>query len=163
MIVNGWRLHAHPLLLDQLERVMDSVEKARAKKPDTYRETADFKLLAALRKLLFVTIPADPSRPDYRQGGTLGPDRKHWFRAKFGNQRFRLFFRYSSAAKIIIYAWVNDSETLRTYGARTDAYAVFRGMLANGNPPDDWAALLEASASPAAKARLEAAAPSAKE
>ena len=40
---------------------------------------------------------------------------------------------------------MNDSETLRTYGARTDAYAVFKGMLDAGNPPDAWADLLAAA------------------
>jgi toxin YhaV len=75
----------------------------------------------------------------------LGPSRKHWFRAKFGGGRFRLFFRYSSSAKIIVYAWVNDNETLRTYGAKSDAYAVFKAMLDRGNPPEDWAELLTSS------------------
>ena len=103
----------------------------RAISPDRER-----KLLAALRRLVFETIPQDPSRPDYRQGGTLGDDRKHWFRAKFGAGRFRLFFRYSTRAKIIVFAWVNDEATLRTYGARSDAYAVFRKMLDKGDPPD---------------------------
>ena len=101
-------------------------------------------MLAAIRKLVFEVIPVDPSRPEFRQGGTLGRERKHWFRAKFGNGRFRLFFRYSTAAKIIIFAWVNDSNTLRTYGSKSDAYAVFKSMLDKGNPPEDWDALLEA-------------------
>ena len=115
--VNGWELFAHPLFLDQLETLTAAVERARAKDAHDYRRTAHAKLLAALRQLVFETIPQDPSRPDYRQGGTLGDDRKHWFRAKFGSGRFRLFFRYSTHAKIIIFAWVNDETTLRTYGA----------------------------------------------
>jgi toxin YhaV len=40
---------------------------------------------------------------------------------------------------------VNDENSLRTYGAKTDAYAVFAAMLATGNPPDDWHALLAAA------------------
>ena len=91
-----------------------------------------------MRQLIFETVPEDPTRAEYRQGGTLGKDRKHWFRAKFGGGRFRLFFRYSSKAKAIIYAWVNDETTLRTYGSKTDAYAVFSKMLDGGNPPDTW-------------------------
>jgi toxin YhaV len=50
---------------------------------------------------------------------------------------FRLFFRFSSTAKIIVYAWVNDSDTLRTYGSKGDAHAVFKTMLDKGNPPED--------------------------
>ena len=30
--------------------------------------------------------------------------------------RFRLFFRFDSASKVIIYAWVNDENTLRKVG-----------------------------------------------
>lgn len=145
--VEGWCLLAHPLFLDQLEKLSAAVERLKQKEPQNWRESADAKLLAALRQLVFETIPQEPTRPVFRQGGTLGGDRKHWFRAKFGGGRFRLFFRYSASARVIIYAWVNDENTLRTYGARSDAYAVSRRMLDKGNPPDDWAALV-AGASP---------------
>lgn len=145
-IVNGWTLYAHPLFLGQLERLTDAVAKKASKDPKGYTSSTDAKLLAALRKLVFEVVPVDPARPEFRQGGTLGPDRKHWFRAKFGGGRFRMFFRYSTSAKIIIYAWVNDRDTLRTYGAKSDAYAVFAKMLDSGNPPEDWAALIAASA-----------------
>jgi toxin YhaV len=143
--VNGWTLYAHPLFLDQIEKLTVAVERAREKDPDTYASSANGKLLAAMRKLMFEVIPVDPTRPEFRQGSTLGPSRKHWFRAKFGGGRFRLFFRYSSSAKIIIYAWVNDANTLRTYGSKSDAYAVFKSMLDKGNPPEDWDALMAQS------------------
>jgi toxin YhaV len=165
MQVNGWELFAHPLLLHQLEKLMAAVEKAKAKAkhPDEYKSTANFKLLAALYELMFVTIPADPTRPEYRQGNTLGADHKHWFRAKFGGQRFRLFFRYDSKAKVVVYAWVNDEDSKRTYGSKTDAYAVFKKMLDKGNPPDDWNALLKAAKTQEAVARLEKAKPAPRE
>jgi toxin YhaV len=146
MIVNGWTLCTHPLFEAQLEKLARAVEAERAKKPDSAAKSANAKLLAAITKLILETIPDDPTRPEYRQGGTLGPSRKHWFRAKFASGRFRLFFRFSSSAKVIIYAWVNDSETLRTYGSKTDAYAVFKTMLDAGNPPDDWADLIKNAA-----------------
>lgn len=157
--VNGWQLFAHPLFLDQLEKLAGAVEQARIKDPHDWHRSANAKLLATLRQLVFETIPQDPTRPDYRQGGTLGNDRKHWFRAKFGGGRFRLFFRYSTNAKIIIFAWVNDETTLRTYGSRSDAYAVFRKMLDKGNPPDSWDALLTAASKQETCERLDAAAP----
>ncbi len=150
LIVNGWHLLAHPLFLDQLERLASAVDRGRREG----RAGANAKLLAALRRLAFELIPQDPTRPEYRQGSTLGADRKHWFRAKFGNGRFRLFFRFDTRSRIIIYAWVNDAETLRTYGAKRDAYAVFRAMLASGDPPEDWAALRAAAADPAVVERL---------
>lgn len=157
--INGWTILAHPLFLDQLENLTNVVEALKAKKPDEYQSNASTKLLAALSNLVFQTIPADPAATVYRQGSTLGAPHKHWFRAKFGNGRFRLFFRYDSTAKIIIFAWVNDEETLRTYGAKTDAYKVFKGMVEDGNPPDDWVALRKAASDQVAVDRLEKASP----
>lgn len=161
MIVNGWHLMAHPLFLDQVEKLAAAVERQKKKDARGWRKSANAKLLAALRQLAFETIPQDPTRAEYRQGGTLGDDRKHWFRAKFGGGRFRLFFRYSTSAKIIVFAWVNDETTLRTYGSKSDAYAVFRKMLDKGDPPDSWEALLTAAGKDSARERLEAASPEA--
>ncbi|MCC0807203.1 type II toxin-antitoxin system YhaV family toxin [Methylobacterium sp. W2] len=159
MVIDGWTVFAHPLLLDQLERAAAAVDAAKAADPKGYRGTAQAKLLAMLARLIFETIPSDPTRQDYRQGDTLGRARMHWFRAKFGNGRFRLFFRYDSKTKVIIFAWVNDETTLRTYGSKTDAYHEFKGMLAKGNPPDDWKALLAAASAGTAGKRLEEAKP----
>ena len=156
IVVHGWTLLAHPVFLAQLEKLAGAVERERAKPPDSYRKGANAKLLAALNQLVFETIPSNPTRPAYRQGGTLGNERKHWFRAKFGGGRFRLFFRFSSQAKIVIFAWVNDETSLRTYGSKTDAYAVFKSMLDAGSPPDDWADLLKAASADGAEERLEA-------
>lgn len=157
LMINGWTILAHPLFLDQLEKLTGAVEALKAKRPDQHQKSANAKLLAALNKLVFQTIPADPAAAIYRQGSTLGDGRRHWFRAKFGNGRFRLFFRYDTGARIIIFAWVNDETTLRTYGAKTDAYKVFKGMLDDGNPPDDWNALHKAASEGAAVARLDSA------
>lgn len=156
-VINGWTIRAHPLLLDQLEKLTASVEEIARKHPDRVQENANTKLLAALLKLMFERIPSDPTSSAYVQGNTLGGRHRHWFRAKFGGGRFRLFFRYSTKAKIIIFAWVNDENSLRTYGSRTDAYAVFKNMLGNGNPPDDWEALLQAASDKDAEKRLESA------
>jgi toxin YhaV len=163
LIAHGWQLFAHPLFLDQLEKLTAAVETARQKDPKDFRRTANAKLLAAVSQLAFDRIPADPGRAEYRQGSTLGESRKHWFRAKFGGGRFRLFFRYDSKTKVIVYAWVNDRDTLRAYGARTDAYAVFRAMLERGNPPDQWTALLDAAGTASAVERLASTATATKE
>jgi len=139
---HGWRLYAHPLFLDQLERLLAAVERAKRSNPKEWQHKADARLLAALKTLLLDRVPRDPLAPEFRQGNTLGKERRHWFRAKFGGNRFRLFFRADSQARVIVYAWVNDRNTLRKAGAGTDPYAVFARMLASGNPPDDWPALL---------------------
>jgi toxin YhaV len=153
--INGWTIFAHPLFLDQLEAMIEAVEKARKKDPTKYKKKRGAKLLAAVLKVAFEDIPGDPTREVYRQGSTLGEDYKHWFRAKF-LQQFRLFFRYqqSADAKIIVLAWVNDDSTLRAYESANDAYAVFRKMLDRGNPPDTWNKLLSAASSGESRRRL---------
>jgi toxin YhaV len=101
--------------------------------------------LAAITKLAFDVIPQDPARPEYRQGGTPGEKRKHWFRAKLF-QQYRLFFRYHATSKVIVFAWVNDGDTKRAYKNNDDAYRVFRKMLDDGHPPGDWNLLLAEAA-----------------
>jgi toxin YhaV len=139
---HGWRLFGHPLLLDQLDRLIAAAERARQSDPIGWQRNANVKLLAGLRDLMLDRVPRAPLGPEFRQGNTLGPGHRHWFRAKFGANRFRLFFRADSGARIIVYAWVNDRDTLRKAGAASDPYAVFGRMLAQGNPPDDWPRLL---------------------
>ena len=139
--INGWTIYMHPLFADALHAMMEEVRKARAVDPENYRQKRAAKLLAATRKMAFEEIPANPADPKFRQGSTLGDAYKHWFRGKYV-QQYRLFFRYHEERKVIVLAWVNDEKTKRAYGSKTDACAVFARMLKNGNPPDDWAALV---------------------
>lgn len=139
-----WSLLFHQCLLEQLERLKKASDKALAANSDTAHTNANVKLYAALAKLMLETIPSDPAREEYRQGNTMGPDYRHWRRAKIG-RRFRLFFRYDSRTKVIVYAWVNDANTLRATGSQHDPYTVFQSMLDRGNPPDDWGTLLHQS------------------
>lgn len=141
LVVHGWTVFAHPLFLTQIEALAQQVEALRQKDPVGYGKKNASKRLAAIIKLAFEVIPQDPTRPEYRQGGTLGEDHKHWFRAKFF-QQYRLFFRYHAPSKVIVFAWVNDEDTQRAYERSDDAYRVFRKMLDNGHPPDDWDQLL---------------------
>jgi len=150
---SDWEAYAHPLFLDQLEALTAAVERARKKDPDGYRSGRDAKMLAAVLKLAFEDIPADPAHKRFEQGEALGPARKHWRRAKF-YQQYRLFFRFSSTAKVIVLAWVNDEQTKRAYGSRTDAYAVFAKLLKAGHPPDEWDALLASAKQPSTRSRL---------
>jgi toxin YhaV len=142
LVVNGWSLFAHPLFLDQVETLLAKVEALKTKEPKAWKQKNSTKRLAAITKLALEDIPEDPTRLDYRQGGTLGAQRKHWFRAKF-YQQYRLFFRYHAAQRIIVYAWVNDDDTKRAYESSDDAYRVFRKMIDTGHPPDDWDTLLK--------------------
>jgi len=153
---HGWRLFAHPLFLDQLEKLIAASDRARQSEPATWQYNANVKLLAVLRELILDRIPRDPLVPSFRQGNTLGPARRHWFRAKFAGNRFRLLFRADSASRIIVYVWVNDRDTLRKAGAASDPYAVFARMLAAGNPPDAWTGLLAEVEDPVAEQRFVA-------
>lgn len=144
LVINGWTIYAHPLFLDQVQALTEQVEALKKKDPQGYEKKNATKRLAAITQLAFEVIPQDPTRPEYRQGETLGDEYKHWFRAKFF-QQYRLFFRYRADAKVIVLAWVNDEDTKRAYGSNDDAYKVFRKMLESGHPPDDWDSLLKAA------------------
>jgi toxin YhaV len=152
LAVNGWTIFAHPLFLAELEALAQTVESLKRKDPAGYSRRKATKRLSAIVKLAFAVIPEDPSRPEHRQGKTLGGEHQHWFRAKFF-QQYRLFFRYHARSRIIVYAWVNDEDTKRAYESDDDAYRVFRRMLERGQPPDDWATLLAEAR--AATSRLE--------
>lgn len=145
LVVNGWTIFAHPLFISQIEALVTQIELLKQKDPDNYLQKNASKRLAAIFKLAFEAVPEDPLRSEYRQGGTLGDEHKHWFRAKFF-QQYRLFFRCHVPSKIIVFAWVNDDDTKRAYDSNTDAYKTFRKMLDNGNPPDSWDDLLKESA-----------------
>ena len=142
---HGWRLFAHPLVLDQLDKLNVAAERAKRADPEGWRGNANVKLLATLRDLMFDRVPRDPLAAAFRQGNTLGPEHRHWLRAKFGGNRFRLFYRADSASRIVVYGWVNDRDTLRKAGSASDPYAVFARMLGSGNPPNEWASLLDAA------------------
>jgi len=155
-VVNGWSIYVHPLFLEQCEALLVEVERLRAVDPIRYRESRKTKLLAAIYKMAFEVIPKNPADRIFWQGNTLGADYRHWHRGKFFQGRYRLFFRYTTAGNAIVLAWVNDSDTLRTYGSKTDAYTVFKGMLDKRRPPDEWQSLLREAkeVSPRAKKLL---------
>jgi len=142
--VTGWRLFVHPLFQAQLVKLAARVEKLASKDPRGYSSHPAAKLLTTINRYMRDVIPRDPNGSEFRQGNTLGPDNRHWFRAKF-HGRYRLFYRFSTRQKFIIYAWVNDEHSLRKSGAKTDAYAVFKAMLESGEPPNSFAELLRTS------------------
>jgi len=144
LVVNGWTIFAHPLFIAQVETLIRQVDALRTKNPTGYQKKNASKRLDAIFRLALDTIPQDPTRPEYRQGGTLGPEHKHWFRAKFF-QQYRLFFRYHAPSRMLVLVWVNDEETKRAYQSNDDAYRVFRKMLESGYPPADWDQLLSHS------------------
>jgi toxin YhaV len=139
----GWKLFMHPAFRRQYDALIADVESLKVSlSPESFAAHGRVKLLARVNKLVLDDIPADPQAKMYELGNTLGPNRRHWRRAKFF-QRFRLFFRFQSTANIIVYAWMNDERTLRARGARTDVYEAFKRRLLSGDPPDGWDQLLD--------------------
>ncbi len=139
--VNGWLLLADPLFEDSLATLENEVTRLAEANPGSYKNSKPAKRLAAISRLIFEVIPSNPAATEFRLGNTLPAEFKHWRRAKF-LQQYRLFFRYDSSAKIIIYSWINDQSTLRAYESKNDAYKTFLKMLEGGRPPTTWADLL---------------------
>jgi len=145
LVVNGWTLLQDLAFEEAYDDLVAAVEKLRDKHPETYRKKAPTKILAAIEKLTKEIIPADPTSPAFDMGNTIGPEHRAWKRAKL-LQQFRLFFRYDTKYKIIIYGWVNDEGTKRAYGSKTDAYRIFQKRLAAGDPLTDWNDLMTRAA-----------------
>ena len=143
---HGWTLLFHEGVIVQLRKLQEAVARAEQNDPQGFESNANVKLFRALSHLIMDGVPSDPARDEFRQGNTLGTAYRHWRRAKIG-RRFRLFFRYDSKSRVIVYAWVNDEHTLRSAGSKSDPYAVFEKMWGRGNPPDDWDALITATRS----------------
>ena len=120
-----------------------AVARLREQDGAGWEDAPKAKLLRRVLDIVLKEVPADPASPRFEQGNTLGADARGWRRVKFLG-RLRLFFRFDTASKVIVYAWLNDENTLRKAGASTDPYTVFRGMLIDGNPPHDWSKLLDA-------------------
>src|ERR1041384_2111271 len=115
---DGWKLYAHPAFGERLESLIQTVEALELRQPQTYRSHPKTKLLKRTLDLILSEIPRDPNAVEFQLGNTIGPSYRHWRRAKFLS-RFRLFFRFSSTHKAIVYAWANDDTTLRKAGAHS--------------------------------------------
>jgi toxin YhaV len=142
--VLGWWLLAWPDFQEMFDRLVEQVEGLRRKDPEGYQRHPKTKLLATLLRVITQDVPRNPMSAEFRQGGTLGTEFTGWFRVKF-HQRFRLFFRFDSHRKAIVYAWVNVEGGLRKVGDRNDPYNVFRRMLERGKPPTSFEDLVRES------------------
>jgi len=137
-----WKLFVHPAFSKPFDALVAEVSLLQTSDPRGFSQHPKAKLVKRIMEVVEKEIPRDPGAAIYSRGNTLGSTHRHWRRAKFLS-RFRLFFRYSSNAGVIIYAWVNDENTLRQAGGGTDPYNVFGNMLRKGHPPDDWATLVK--------------------
>ena len=141
---NQWLRLAHPAFIEAKKAYLAEYIEAKEKYGWDAEPNLAVKKFEYLVALMQISIPRDPSSDSFCQGNTIGPKYRHWRRAKF-LQQYRLFFRYSSKVETIIYAWLNDNETLRSFGSQTDAYFVFRKMLEQGRVPNNWDELMAES------------------
>lgn len=148
MIVNGWRLFYFRPFAAALNELEASVAQLAARDPAGYKAHPKTRLLASIYRAITLTVPAGPDHPSFRLGKAFGREFSNWRRVKSGMpNRYRLFFRFTSRPmKAIIYVWINDDETLRKAGARTDVYATFQRMLERGEVPASLDELLQQSA-----------------
>jgi toxin YhaV len=143
-----WQLFYFRLFKAALDELEQIVSKLAQEDPMGYKAHPKTRLLASVYKAITQLVPADPDHAGFRLGKTLGPEYTHWRRVKKGMpDRYRLFFRFaSSPARLIIYVWFNDEDTLRKAGAKTDVYEAFKRMLARGEVPSSIVSLLAESA-----------------
>lgn len=141
-VINGWTVYAHPCFQGAYDALVAQVAELQERLPDSYQGKKEAKLLAIVHHVIEQGITVDPASDAYDQGSMSGNKYLKWFRAKFGAGRYRLFFRYNVAKKIIVLGWMNNVNTLRTYNSKTDSYEVFKKMLRKEKPPTAWDDLL---------------------
>jgi toxin YhaV len=144
----SWQLFYFRLFKAALDELEQIVTKLAQQDPVGYKAHPKTRLLASVYKAITQRVPADPDHSDFRLGKTLGAEYANWRRVKKGMpDRYRLFFRFaSSPARLIVYVWFNDEDTLRKAGARTDVYEAFKRMLTRGEVPSSIDSLLAESA-----------------
>jgi len=147
MQFSGWQIFYYKAFAAALDELEAAVTKLAAKDPKGYKAHPKTRLLASVYEAITLRVPADPEDAQFRLGKTLGPANKHWRRVKKGlPERYRLFFRFASKpVRLIVFAWLNDEDTLRKAGSKTDVYAAFQRMLARGEVPGEIEALLRES------------------
>ena len=138
----GWLVLGDAHFKEQYDLLHAAVERKKLKDPERFDSSNVAKRYRMVTLLISEIVAAEPSAIQFRLGKTLRSEYKHWRRAKFF-QQYRLFFRYDSKSKIIIFSWFNDEETKRAYESKDDAYLVFEKMLDSGNSPNNWIELLD--------------------
>lgn len=143
MIINGWEILFFQLFYKQYKELINHVETLRKKNPVAYKFHPQTKLLASIQKVIKQDVPADPFHKKFMLGKMFGKKYKEWRRVKHGlPQRYRMFFRFHSKYKNIIFVWLNSEGYLRKRGDKHDVYVVFKKMLDNKEIPHDYGDLI---------------------
>ena len=107
LVKHGWQIFFYQAFEEIYDHLSNNVEDIKNSRPAAFASHPKVKLFKRIQQVIFDEIPENPGHAQYNLGNTLGTANRHWRRAKFLD-RFRLFFRYHSSQKIIVYAWVND-------------------------------------------------------
>jgi toxin YhaV len=142
-LINGWLVLFHSAFDRRYVALQGEARELKERlSTQQYAQHPRVMLLAAVTRLIAEIVPDDPNAPDFRLHDELSTCR----RAKGHGlpQRYRLFWVFSERNKTIIFLYLNDEETLRKEGARSDPYAVFARLVARGEIGADFAANLAA-------------------
>lgn len=141
----NWQVYWHGIFENIIYSLIYKINKLETKHSDEIKGHPAIVLFIAIMDAL-KKIREDPTAPQYLLGNTLGKEHRDWRRAKNGlPDRYRLFFKFFGKDRQIFFAWLNDENTLRKDGAKTDCYRVFRRMLDQGLISSDQAELLAQS------------------
>lgn len=136
---HGWRVLAHPVFQRRYTELRDEARRLRQSlSPHEYRQHPTVKLTAALYRLMTEIVPENPDAPEYRLSGSLSRFRRAKGRGL--PPRYRVFWTFSTRARVIIFLYVNDEASLRKEGDKHDPYAIFRRLVERGEIGDDFAA-----------------------
>lgn len=127
----------HRCYSQKIDLLKEKIQHLKRNLSETdFLEHEDVKFAARLRKATLEIIPEDPDRIEYRLKGSL----KKFRRYKQGIQRYRLMFTFSKTPPIIVYLYINDANTLRKDGSKSDPYVIFAKKVEQGhfshNPSD---------------------------
>jgi len=140
-----WKRRYYILFYKRLKELYAYTLKLKEQDPENYHHNAIAKLFAHVIKAI-ESISQDPTDSRYILGKSLGPKHKDWRRDKHDvPPRYRLFFKFFSSEKEIIFAWLNDAQTLRKEGSKSDPYVLFKRMLDRYEVPSDKEKLKENS------------------
>ena len=118
---HGWEIWFGELFDARWRALREQVKHLKATlDAKAFQAHPDAKRFAALVNIVHEVVPSDPAAPQFLLGNTLGAEHRGWRRVK-GNglpERMRLFFKFSVARKVIVFAWLNDQRSLRKPGGK---------------------------------------------
>lgn len=138
MLSQEWTLYWHHCFKTTFLNLLVRVHQQMKEDPDDFDQHPSYKFYQSIKSTIGDRILPNPNGSEFRLGKTLrAKNMTHWRRAKHGlPNRYRLFFQFNSVEKGILLAWINDDNTLRKTGSKTDVYTVFKYMVNKGDIPN---------------------------